>query len=433
MGDLPGMRPEPGLTEVVFIDSPDPDNFMMAAMAVKLRKCRHVVLSGRPANLGVESRTFSPKTCRRTLDEVDEPSHTEALQKDFAARLVYFFKEMGCAELPDVYDGGCAPHAPVTHAEHVHDFLFHRTDLAGAKRDRKFLTFDDYKMLKAELDAAGPERAPKALELLASSPYPKPPILPLSKLVDFLDRSEDTLRFLIGSPLTAARELLKRIAPQTRGRLQSVHAQAAAWNVKASNLFPNQFNVACDRAAADALLTGPAVADDERLTCPVYLVTTEVCKHALALEPETLQAALGGGAAGELYELWHAVTGCPPKLVVFDVGPMLTSWRDDVVPMVPIECEFDADDVLQLSVVEASNILAAPPLPPDKNAAELAHVTEVFVQALQQMRQMAPGEAKVPAAAGPTKSADTAPAPAPLSEGPAPSAAMDLEAAAPSS
>ena len=45
-------------------------------------------------------------------------------------------------------------------SQHVHDFLFHRTDLAGAKRDRKFLTFDDYKMLKAELDAAGPEVAP---------------------------------------------------------------------------------------------------------------------------------------------------------------------------------------------------------------------------------------------------------------------------------
>ena len=39
------------------------------------------------------------------------------------------------APLTIFYDGGCPPHAPVTHAEHVHDFLFHRTDLvddAGA-------------------------------------------------------------------------------------------------------------------------------------------------------------------------------------------------------------------------------------------------------------------------------------------------------------
>lgn len=405
-----GMGAESEILEVCFVDSPDPDNFMMAAMAVKLRGCRHVVLSGRPANLSVESRSFSPKTCRRTADEVDEPEHSAALMNDFAARLMHFLKEMGCPEGTQLYDGGSAPHAPVTHAEHVHDFLFHRVDLTSSKGKRAILTFDEYKALKSELDAAGagPLRAKRALDLIARSPYPVPAIESLDLLVKRLDAGTEKLRFLVGSPLTAVRDTLRRLMPATRERLHSVHAQAAAWNVAASNLFPNQFNVACDKEAASVLLTGATDDNEERLRCDVFLVTTELCKTALAVEPAELQAALGSKAAQELYELWHAVTGSPKKLVVFDVGPLLSSWHKDIVPMVPITCRFDDDNVLQLSHAESSNILAAPNNPTDDDIEKCKHY---FIEALKRMSHVEPRVEKpeaAPSAAEPETTMATA-------------------------
>lgn len=38
---------------VVFVDCPDPDNFVLAVCAQLLRGTRHVVLTGRPANFDV--------------------------------------------------------------------------------------------------------------------------------------------------------------------------------------------------------------------------------------------------------------------------------------------------------------------------------------------------------------------------------------------
>ena len=38
--DAPPMAPDLSVVEVAFVDAPDPDNFMMAAMAVRLRACR---------------------------------------------------------------------------------------------------------------------------------------------------------------------------------------------------------------------------------------------------------------------------------------------------------------------------------------------------------------------------------------------------------
>ena len=50
-----------------------------------------------------------------------------------------------------------------------------------------------------------------------------------------------------------------------RPRLRAVHAMAAAWDTSVSNLFDNQFNVGCDLAAAQALLTSES---PEQLACP---------------------------------------------------------------------------------------------------------------------------------------------------------------------
>ena len=43
---------------VVFIDCPDPDNYVLAVCAALIRGARHVVLTGRPANF--EVRRFRP-------------------------------------------------------------------------------------------------------------------------------------------------------------------------------------------------------------------------------------------------------------------------------------------------------------------------------------------------------------------------------------
>jgi len=46
--------PEP--ETIVFIDCPDPDNFMLVVGAALLHNCRHVVVTGRPANFDIKSR-----------------------------------------------------------------------------------------------------------------------------------------------------------------------------------------------------------------------------------------------------------------------------------------------------------------------------------------------------------------------------------------
>ena len=52
-------RDPPRGEPVVFVDCPDPDNFVLVVAANLLRGCTRVVLTGRPANFGVASRPFS--------------------------------------------------------------------------------------------------------------------------------------------------------------------------------------------------------------------------------------------------------------------------------------------------------------------------------------------------------------------------------------
>ena len=106
----------------------------------------------------------------------------------------------------------------------------------------------------------------------------------------------------------------------THAPLHVARARASRARVRARASFGGRFNIACDRAAARALLTAGddgwdawdgdagdapgaarAGAASERLTCPVRLVTTELCKDALALEPAELYDAVGHGPARELY------------------------------------------------------------------------------------------------------------------------------------
>ena len=43
---------------VVFVDLPDPDNFVLVVCAALLRGARHVVVTGRPANFNVAAASF---------------------------------------------------------------------------------------------------------------------------------------------------------------------------------------------------------------------------------------------------------------------------------------------------------------------------------------------------------------------------------------
>lgn len=49
---------------IVFVDCPDPDNFVLVVAANLLRGCTRVVLTGRPANFGVASRPVYKSNCR---------------------------------------------------------------------------------------------------------------------------------------------------------------------------------------------------------------------------------------------------------------------------------------------------------------------------------------------------------------------------------
>ena len=182
---------------IVFVDCPDPDNFVLVVAANLLRGCTRVVLTGRPANFGIKSRPFSVRTCARAADEVDVESDAVLALRATAAHLKSVAASQGCSELK-IYDGGVAPDAPVAHAEHVHEFLFGRSDLGAS--DQGVLTIDSYRKIVADLDAKD-DRGPALRTLLASR---LDDLLPLSQLVEDLDGKVECL---VGGPFTALAEL----------------------------------------------------------------------------------------------------------------------------------------------------------------------------------------------------------------------------------
>ena len=102
---------------IVFVDCPDPDNFVLVVAANLLRGCTRGVLTGRPANFGVASRPFSVRTGARAADEVDVASDSVLALRATAAHLRSVAASQGCSDLK-IYAGGVAPDAQVAHAEH---------------------------------------------------------------------------------------------------------------------------------------------------------------------------------------------------------------------------------------------------------------------------------------------------------------------------
>ncbi|KAJ1449994.1 hypothetical protein M885DRAFT_533662 [Pelagophyceae sp. CCMP2097] len=384
-GDVGGVRAV--VRTVVFVDCPDPDNALLVLVAAR-RGALDVVLTGRPADLSVATRRFSPLTCRSNGEAGDE-AHSKLVLRAYAAFLTDLAAMHGIYGLR-LYDGGAAPVAPVAHAEHVQEWLFGRPDLGepedeaddcaciavdpvshvsdwlsgdwrlfgaaaatpSAAPPHNIVDFQQYTQLLARLNREpdGAARAKTARRWIESGGR-RTELLPLQALGDALE-NEPWCAF-VGGPLTALRALLKQ--SEARRTLTSVRAMFASWDCSTANLFSNQFNVACDVAAAQALLSkGP-----EQLKCPVRLFTTEFCKEALTLSPAQIARACSP-QIDRLYRLWDCVTGNRHALVLFDVSVALDAAAPGLVQTEAVECSLCDDGVFRLSLCRESNIVATP-------------------------------------------------------------------------
>ncbi len=92
-------RDPPRGEPIVFVDCPDPDNFVLVVAANLLRGCTRVVLTGRPAIFGIKSRPFSVRTCARAADEVDIESDSVLALRATAAHLKSVAASQGCSDL----------------------------------------------------------------------------------------------------------------------------------------------------------------------------------------------------------------------------------------------------------------------------------------------------------------------------------------------
>lgn len=186
-------------------------------------------------------------------------------------------------------------------------------------------------------------------------------LLPLSDLASNLNaeakrtgQALPRVRFLVGGPLGAVQRLLAE-SPELGAQLNDVSGQLATWNASSANLFPNQFNVACDPNAAIQLTSKP--------DCQMNLVTTEYCKTALTFELADIEHDQAiPPVVRQLYALWHGISGRPPRMTVFDVAPLFIPERPSaecLVPMVPVQCTLE-DGLFKLQQVGESLVQATP-------------------------------------------------------------------------
>jgi hypothetical protein len=158
-------------TYCVFIDGPDPDNFICVLSAFQLLAkptgtILHIVLTGRPVNLHVNLLTDEKRKeklaagakftdlLRAKPEDASYDEHSQAVLNDMLVRLEAFLCGVGIDRSRFVlYDGGIAPTAYVSHQMHAREFLFDRADLAkellgGNKED--YVTGNKYKVMSAE-------------------------------------------------------------------------------------------------------------------------------------------------------------------------------------------------------------------------------------------------------------------------------------------
>jgi hypothetical protein len=168
-------------TYCVFIDGPDPDNFICVLSAFQLLAkptgtILHIVLTGRPVNLHTNTLTDEKRKEKMAAGvkftdllraKPEDPSfeeHGQAVLNDMLSRLEAFLCGVGIDRTRFVlYHGGIAPTCYVSHQMHAREFLFDRADLAqellGGKQEDyvagnkyKVMSADTYTKILAKLD-----------------------------------------------------------------------------------------------------------------------------------------------------------------------------------------------------------------------------------------------------------------------------------------
>ena len=169
----------------------------------------------------------------------------------------------------DVFDGGIAPRTLVPHWIHFQDY-------------HKFMDVDALEALHCSELSSQEELA----AFMASRPC----------------------RVVVGGPMTGLRQVIERHSAVAQNIIE-IHAMFATWGTVAlmdlgdGPRGATQFNVACDPASANFVLKG--------LTCPIYLMPTEVTRHAPIgfANIQTLRAALpntpGVNKLLMLYAIWY--------------------------------------------------------------------------------------------------------------------------------
>lgn len=252
---------------IIFIDAPDPDNFVLvkAIHALFPRVPMKVVLTARPVRFKA--------TKGHALWDWDLESSLMAQQAS-ALRLKNFMGNLG-VPVVEVYDGGIAPRTLVPHWIHFAEYY-------------KFLDNDPLEALRyTELS-------------------------PQEDLVRFMLAHQ--CRVVVGGPMTGLRQVIER-NPAVAANITEVHAMFATWGNVALMDFggaprgAQQFNVACDPVSANFVLKG--------LSCPIYLMPTEVTRHAPIgfRNVQALRAVLpenkGVNRLLILYSIWYDAAVLP--------------------------------------------------------------------------------------------------------------------------
>ena len=246
---------------VIFIDAPDPDNFVLVKAIHSLFPDEEtkIALTARPVrfNADKEHQTW----------EWDYQSSRMA-QEANASRLKNFMKNLG-VRVVDVYDGGIAPRTLVPHWLHFEEYY-------------RFLDVDP----------------------LAALRYSE--LSPQEELVAWMLSKK--CKVVVGGPMTGLRQVIER-CPDVAKNITEIHAMFATWgNVALMDLGgevrgAKQFNVACDPISANFVLKG--------ILCPTYLMPTEVTRHAPIgfSNVQDLRKALPNNAGVNkmlaLYAIWY--------------------------------------------------------------------------------------------------------------------------------
>ena len=300
---------------LIFIDAPDPDNFMLvkAIFALFLGEDVKVVLTGRPVRFNANKS--------HQLWQWDLESSRMA-QEASAARLKNFMRNLG-VKVVEVYDGGIAPRTLVPHSVHFQEYY-------------KFLDVDP----------------------LAAIRYTE--LSPQEELVEWILSRNDPVKVVVGGPMTGLRQVIER-NPAVADKITEIHAMFATWGTKTLMDFggeprgAQQFNVACDPVSAHFILKG--------LKCPIYLMPSEVTRHAPIgfANVQALRDALPNNAGVNkllaLYAIWYDAAIRPrqdknPEEMIyihdivsaFSLDAKLRNGIYDVVPIAVEEVPYLPDD-----------------------------------------------------------------------------------------